>query len=127
MKKLILLFLVATIIACEHYYVSDFCEALIHNDVTYVRHEVDHILYDLVPQATANDPLGHYYNLMLFVDELNRDDCIYASIICYACIETFPLQSEVHVEIDDGHYIIEKFMDIATPPDSEMYFVGLHD
>ncbi|NNF22602.1 MAG: hypothetical protein HKN67_11730 [Saprospiraceae bacterium] len=127
MKRLILLFAIFTIFACERYYISDFCEALIHEDVSYVRHEVDNILYDLLPQATHDDPLGHYYNLMIFVDELNRDDCMYASIICYGCIESFPLQSEVLVEIDDGQYITEKVLDIATPPDSEMYFVGLHN
>ncbi len=113
--------------ACTTNYHTPLCEAIIYNDVEYVRDKLDHIMDGLNPVYGNGDPIGHYDNLHIVTGELSRDDCLYASILCYACIESYPPQSEILIQIDDGEYLYEKVIDIAMPLESEMYFVGMHD
>ena len=127
MKKILLLGFLISLFSCEVDRLSPFCDALIAKDVTYVKHHVDDILEDLFPYPDYYDYTGHHYNLEMLVNELNKDECLFAQIRCYGCIETFPLQSEVEIEINDGGYYWVRILDIATPHDSPMYFVGMHE
>jgi len=117
MKYLItLLFLSFLISSCEDgtgY--TDFCDDLIVIDVDNIQSYVDDILDDLPPFPVQGDLLGHEEN-----------PCLTASIDCYACIETFPPQSEIYVSIRDGGIVEERIIDIVTPDNRPMFFVGIH-
>jgi hypothetical protein len=68
-----------------------------------------------LPIPTAEDPIGHQQNLQNFVDRLNDDCGLDASIVCYACIETYPVQSEVRVMVDSSGISVARVLDIVTP------------
>lgn len=68
-----------------------------------------------LPVPTNEDPIGHQQNLENFVDRLNDDCGLEASIVCYACIETYPPQSEVRVMIDSSGLTVVRVLDILTP------------
>lgn len=128
MKKLYILFVIIFLASCEiEHQHSDLCYAIIDEDISYIRGTFDDILYDYLPIYSYFDPVGHLDNLHIFADIISEDPCIDARVICYACIETHPLQSEVLLILDDGFHYCEKVIDIATPFDSEMYFVGIHN
>ena len=127
MKQYLLVGCLVLFISCTDDYFSDFCDAVINNDAAFVRQEVDDILKDLSPIYNTSDNLGHFENILFLIDELNRDDCLFASVLCYACIYTYPLQSEILIEVEEGNFYVRKVLDISTASDSEMYFVGMHD
>ena len=127
MKYLYLFSLTLILVSCDLDFHSDLCEAISYNDDHFVRDHIDDILDNMPPLPEFDDPLGHFYNLESLAIEISKDRCADAVIVCYACIETFPPQSELHVIIDDGRYYVEKYIIIATPPESEMYFIGMYD
>ena len=114
------------IAACAVEYHSDLCDAVVHNDSQFVKEYIDDILWELPPIYDGYDPIGHLQNLEILVDELNRDHCADAIISCYACIPTFPPQSEINIIIDDGTYLEERNIIIATPWNGPMFFVGMY-
>ncbi len=113
--------------ACTDDEFSDFCFAVLENDANFVRDEVNDILDHWDPEPTQVDGLGHEDNLYRLVDELNEEYCLEAFVLCYACIETAPPQSELLVRVYDGYNIVEKVFDILTPNDGPMTFVAMHD
>lgn len=108
---------------------TDFCDAVVLDEDTYIREYLDEILEDLdTPEPSAIDPFGHERNLIEFVVQLNdNNDCMTASILCYACIETFPNQSEILINVIDGGVSVSKIIDISTPAGSDMYFAAMHN
>ncbi|MBT8231900.1 MAG: hypothetical protein HKO66_05545 [Saprospiraceae bacterium] len=122
-----LILLLVIFSSCQIDRLSKFCEAVIIEDVQIVQERVNDIIQDLEPIETIEDPRGHLLNLDVLISELNLDLCMSASLLCYACIETLPEQSEVVLRIDDGGFITEKIIDVATPIGTPMFFVGMHD
>ncbi|NNE14224.1 MAG: hypothetical protein HKN51_04570 [Saprospiraceae bacterium] len=122
-----LILLLVIFSSCQIDRLSKFCEAVIIEDVQIVQERVNDIIQDLEPIETIEDPRGHLLNLDVLISELNLDLCMSASLLCYACIETLPEQSEVVLRVDDGGFITEKIIDVATPIGTPMFFVGMHD
>ena len=87
---------------------------------------VDDVLDDMFPAPVADDMIGHQYNLELFKKRL-KDDCNYtATIECYACIETFPVLSEVTLNLDSAGISVQRTLDIVTPSDGVMNLRAIH-
>lgn len=95
-------------------------------DPVYAKSEVNYLLHDLTPSPTATDELGHEMNFAIFVDRLKSDCFPDATIGCYACIETLPVQSEVIIKLDSAGTQITRLIDIQTPADSVMTFLDIH-
>ena len=61
------------------------------------------------------------------IEDINNTfDCAEASLVCYACIETYPPISEIRIEttVDSVYYFV--VLDILTPENSEMSFQDMH-
>ena len=72
---------------------------IINTDSEIVKAEINKLVTDLVPATTDSDPIGHKENISLLVEQLNiQCTIITTKLACYACIETFPLQSEILVK-----------------------------
>jgi hypothetical protein len=93
-----------------------------------VRFEVDKLLNDLKPNITETDKIGQNENINILINRLNNN-CknITSELICYACIKTYPPQSEILVTTDSSGIKIKRIIDISTPSDSNLYLQGIHE
>lgn len=111
--------------ACEDT-ASKLCDELQADMVAFsteqVKSTLDPWLQGQLPVPTEDDPIGHEINLQNFVDRLSDDCGLEASILCYACIETFPPQSEVRVMIDSSGITVARILDIMTPDGDDVFF-----
>ena len=105
---------------------QEFCDAIMNRDLDYLTIEFEDLCADLLPEAIDADPLGHEANLTELIQRLNDMNCLTASLGCYACIETFPLISEININIKDGDIVFEYVIDFQTPGDGVLVFAGLH-
>jgi hypothetical protein len=103
------------------------CQGVIDNDEAKVSEIMMDFTADLTPNATTDDPLGHEENLQKLVNALNEGTCLEVSIICYACIETLPAQSEIKVEVDLNGASVVRIMDISTPEDDTLKYIRMHE
>jgi hypothetical protein len=87
---------------------------------------VNALLSPFFPSPTVEDPLGHEANLILFAENLEQHCAIEVIIECYACIETFPVQSHVLIRLDSAGIEISRTLDIRTPADTVMTLQAIH-
>ena len=101
---------------------------IINMDSRIVKSEVNKLVTDLKPTVTASDRFGHKENLSILISRLNTQ-CISidAELICYACIESNPPQSEILVVTDSVGFPIKRVIDIFTPADSNLSCVRIHE
>jgi len=89
--------------------------------------EVNKLTTDLVPTPMMNDEIGHLKNLNELIERLNTNcKAIIATKECYACIETYPVLSEIKIEIDSSGIQIERIIDISTPEDGVLMSLRMH-
>ena len=106
---------------------DDFKTALIQEDEAIVRSEIEKLTPDLHPSPTPEDNIGHMTNLQILAERISANcDDITASILCYACIETYPLGSELTVEFLLEENLISKTIIIVTSENDILRFGGLH-
>jgi len=129
MRYFTLLLAILLFVSCDDDLgITNFCDAVIVEDIDYVADYMDDILEDLEPFPGPRDFIGHEENLFFLVDELNRrNPCLDAFIECYACIKTYPAQSEILIDVYEDNFVTTKIIDIATPEFSEMYVDGMHN
>jgi hypothetical protein len=97
-------------------------EAALSLDENVLKIEIEKLTANLHPSPTAEDFIGHSANLQTLVDRLNENCENYtASIECYTCIYTFPAQSEVSIDFNDGHTIL---IYLHTPEKDILRFAG---
>jgi hypothetical protein len=100
---------------------------IINMDSDIVKSEINKLVTDLEPVITVSDPIGHKENLDLLIDRLNiQCDKISAELICYACIETLPAQSEILMTTDSVSTTINRVVNISTPDDETPYCVSIY-
>ena len=100
---------------------------IINTDSDIVKAEINKLVTDLEPVKTDSDPIGHKDNLALLIEQLNiQCDNITAELICYACIETNPPQSEILVTTDSLGTDINRIIDIFTPDDDALSVRIIH-
>lgn len=105
---------------------SDIKEGLLNFETSLIKPGMDGILQDLDPADNADDMIGHEANLQTFIERINSDCDIEVSLICYACIKTFPAQSEVKIRVDSSGFSVSRTIDIRTPSNDVMSVVGIH-
>ncbi len=101
------------------------CESLDVN-ITGLKAELNQRLSGLQPKPSEGDPTGHRDNLIFFVEQLKSGCNLDASIECYACIYTFPAQSEVNIMIDSSGHVMKRVLDISTPESGVMTVINIH-
>ncbi len=89
--------------------------------------EINKLTQDLQPISTANDVLGHSENLDELINRLNTNcNEITVSKICYACIDTLILQSEIKFILDSIGIQIERTVDILTSENDVLISIRIH-
>lgn len=132
MKKLLTLLLFIGILSCEKQEIESIdCENFISGlstlDENIVKTEIEKLTVDLNPHPTDEDLLGHSGNLEILIERLNSGcDEYTASLLCYACIYTYPAQSEILVEFFIGGNQQTVTIDIHTPQNDILRFAGIH-
>jgi len=102
--------------------------ALLNFNSDEINFEINKLTQDLLPTITQNDEIGHFKNLNTLIDRINSNcDDIQAVKICYACIETLPVQSEIKVEFNFQGTQIERIIDISTPNDGILLSIEAHN
>ena len=97
------------------------------NDIP-IKLEISKQTFDLVPKVTDEDPIGHMENMHKLVNRLN-DLCneIEAELICYACIETYPSQSEIKITAHSEEEDVSLVIDILLPEDDLPVYHSMHE
>lgn len=133
MKRLLVYILLLILFACEkdevgHLNCINFKEAIVNEDETMIRSEIENLTSDLYPVPTPEDNIGHMLNLHTLVDRIYSDcNDINATIICYACINTYPPGSEISIAFEYENTQIEKTIDIFTSGDDLLHYAGIHE
>lgn len=90
--------------------------------------EINKLLVGLYPSPITEDLLGHKKNFDTLIHRINSQcSDLHAELLCYGCIETLPLQSEIVIEIEYSGFSIYKIIDIATPEEDSLSFGGVHE
>ncbi len=84
------------------------------------------LLSPLLPNPTAEDPIGHRENLNTFASSLGQDCDLEVLVECYACIYTLHAQSQVRIMLDSAGTTISRTLGIWTPTDTVMTLQGIH-
>ncbi len=102
-------------------------DGLLTMDSDMIRSDLNVLLGDLGPEPVENDDIGHRKNIDIFINRVNvACSNLKAELLCYACIKTYPPQSEIRIEIDTSGSKIYRIIDILAPGDSVLLFVGIH-
>ena len=99
---------------------------LLEKDNLTLKPVFDDITNDLSPTLIESDNLGHKANFDILIKRINDCKEVKASLKCYGCVETFPLQSEISVLIDSSGIQVERVIDILTSEKSSLKFVRVH-
>ena len=106
---------------------NNFQEGLINSDSEMVCEEISKLLYDLHPEESSDDKFGHRENFNILIERINTNcDNVSAELICYACIETNPPQSELKLSTDSSGVEISRILDVRTPEDEILSCIRLH-
>jgi len=97
---------------------------LIAFNLAEVKSELDIWLGELQPDL--EDPDIHFHNLKSFILRLESDCMLDASMVCFACIETYPPQTEIKIKLDSAGHQIHRILDVLTPSDSVMTISSMH-
>jgi hypothetical protein len=132
MKKLLTLLLLTGLLSCEKQDIESLdCDLFITGlntmDENILKSEIEKLTVDLSPHPSDEDRIGHSGNLQTLIDRLNAGcDGYSVSLICYACIETYPAQSEILVDFFVGGSKQTITIDIHTPENDILRFAGIH-
>jgi len=100
---------------------------IVNMDSRIVKYEVNKLVADLKTKRTSDDFIGQKENLAQLINRLVAScDDMNVGLICYACIETNPSQSEILIKTDSVGTPIKSVMDISTPTDSNLKCLGIH-
>ncbi len=106
---------------------QNFSIGIINFNKELVATEVNKLLADLNPKTTSYDPTGNRENISTLVNRINsKCENISAELFCFACIETYPPQSEILLTADSIGVSVNRTIDILTPSKEKLSFVGIH-
>lgn len=106
---------------------SELIDGLLSYDIDRVESVFNSITNDLHPYVNEDDPIGHQKNFKILLARLNSCELITSEMLCYACIKTYPPQSEILIKIDSSGQFVNRVVDILTPGDSLISFIGIHE
>ena len=100
---------------------------IINSDEDAVGKEISKLTKDLDPKSTIDDETGHSANFDILIDRINLCEDVYAQLLCYCCILTYPAQSEILIKTYSKEKEIQKIIDIRTPKDGILVYRTIHD
>ncbi len=101
---------------------------IINSDADAIISEINKLVYDLPPKVTSFDEFGHKQNIDVFIERINKFcPSVTAKLICYACIETYPPQSEIELSTISSDIEYIRILDIWTSPEEILRFRTIHD
>ncbi len=107
------------------------CNELISGLLSYdnekIKIEFDKITGELKPLQDTDDQIGHKENFQKLIIELNKCDLITSELLCYACIKTYPAQTEILITIDSSEQAVKRIVDVLTPDDNSIRFNRVHE
>ena len=100
---------------------------ILNMDSDIVKFEINKLVKDLNPKVTTSDKFGQRENIDLLIERLNKQcNDIKTELICYACIYTYPPQSEILVTVDSARTSVKRVIDIMTPSNVNLSCVRVH-
>jgi hypothetical protein len=106
---------------------GNFKTGIISDSSAMVGTEVNKLCEDLLPATSSSDEYGQSQNIHILVQRLSQKCDINATLICYACIETLPAQSEIRVSINQNGTVYTRTMDITVTQQNMLIYNGMHD
>ena len=107
---------------------NNLVEGIINMDSDAVRKEINELTVDLEPSPTEDDNIGHRKNFDLLINHLNSScEQISAQMICYACVKTWPVQTELKVTVDSSGVPVTRTIDITTPENNILSCNRIHE
>ena len=131
MRRVVFVILALTLAACHKEVVENpDCENLkqgiLNDDLQAVKTEVEKLTVDLHPIKNAEDEIGHSQNIISLINRLNTScETIVVSFDCYACLESFPAQSRILIEFNDGSRQVTRYIQLFTPENDILRFSDL--
>jgi hypothetical protein len=104
-----------------------FKTGVIQKDISIIEKEISKLLINTLATPTSSDPIGQKINIGILVQSINGSNKIAAELFCYACIKTYPSQSEILLTTDSSGISVRRIIDIRTSEDSILAFVNIHD
>lgn len=102
---------------------KDLCTTVNDGDIDAITTIINSELENYPPDGDAPSSfLGHFENLSAFVTKLNEQTCITATLLCYACLESNPPQSQVSIATSTKTMTIR----IVTPENDVMYVSSVY-
>jgi len=99
-------------------------DGLIQRNDSLLALEINTQCTDLTPLFYGE--LGHQVNLNSLVNRLNNNcSNICVSVVCYACIETWPPMSELDFQMDSAGTTVHRMVDILMPDDNVLSYVSI--
>ncbi len=131
MKNVFTYVLLLGLLACESDKVgnldcNNFKTGIVQKNNEIIRAEIEKLTPDLNPVPTPEDDIGHMTNLQTLTERMNSNcEDISASVMCYACIETYPPISLILVEFTCDGDPITATVEIVTSKNDILRFGGM--
>ncbi|MGD2033461.1 MAG: hypothetical protein PVF73_00280 [Bacteroidales bacterium] len=131
MRKIFVYTLLLLLLACEKEKVgvldcNSFREGLLQENNETVRSEIEKLTPDLQPFPTPEDAIGHMTNVQTLTERINSNCGDFtASVLCYACIETYPPLSLIEIEFVSDGEPVSVTISIVTSENDVLRFGGL--
>lgn len=113
--------------AANSFNCEQFKMGISNNDQVAVGTELNKLCVNLFPLASNTSEYGQRQNMNILVQRLSEKCDITAVLICYACIETLPEQSEIKISFNQNGTIHTRILDISFTPQHMLKFQGIHD
>lgn len=133
MRNLIILLLAAVFISCEKEATQPTIDwnalkaGVIQRDNSIIEKEISKLLNGTNAKPHDNDIIGQKDNTDILINEINKSKVLNAELLCYAFIYTSPAQSEITITTDSSGVLISRIIDISSPNDNVLKYVGIHD
>ncbi len=85
------------------------------------------IVAELTPDTSDGDRIGHRDNFNALIEKINACPNVTAELLCYGCILTLPVQSELLFALDSSGYEVYRVLDIFTPDGDALSVRDVHE
>jgi hypothetical protein len=86
--------------------------------------KVINILINKLPPASQKHTSE---NLAKLTSAIGQQCQVTATVLCFACIDTLPQQSEIRISLTGPGFTVVKVIDISSDKDDNMIFANMHN
>ncbi len=126
-STLIIIFLLSCSKEKESICHEEICEYILYENDSLIQEEIARLASDLLPKPSDDDKWGQSENLDILIERLNQCNCIVATKVCYACLESYPPQSVVKLVIAYDMDIVAKRMHLLTGDEEPLLYLRIVD